>query len=52
MSDKPLRHAVGESEDCAVPVKVPNNGPPGPAEELEGRRSIKENAGEPRSPTA
>ena len=47
MSDKPLRHAVGESEDCAVPVKVPNNGPPGSAEELEGRRSIKENAGEP-----
>jgi len=46
MSDKPLVYAVGESDDCIVPKKVPNNDPQGWAEEPEGRRSIKENAGE------
>src|SRR5258706_7987532 len=43
MSDESPMHAVGESHDCVVPAKVPNKGPQGSAEGLEGRRSIKEN---------
>ena len=46
MSDESLMHAAGESHDCVVPTKVPNKEPQGSAEGLEGRRSIKENAGE------
>jgi len=46
MSDKPLVYAAGESDDCIVPRKVPNNHPQGWAEEREGRRSIKENTGQ------
>lgn len=47
MSGKSLTHAVGESEGCVVPAKVPNNGPCGSAEGLEGRQPDKENSGEP-----
>jgi RNA-directed DNA polymerase len=46
MSDKSLMYAAGESHDCVVPAKAPNKEPQGTAEGLEGRRSIKENAGE------
>jgi len=46
MSDETFMHAAGESHDCVVPAKGPNKGPQGPAEELEGRRSIKENTQE------
>ena len=46
MSDETFMHAAGESHDCVVPAKVPNKGPQGSAEELEGRRSIKENTQE------
>jgi RNA-directed DNA polymerase len=45
MSGKSLMHAVGESEGCVVPAKVPNNGPPGTLEGLKGRRPDKENSG-------
>jgi hypothetical protein len=46
MSDKSLAYAAGESEGCVVPAKVPNKGPSGTAEGLEGRRPNKENPGE------
>lgn len=46
MSGKSLTHAAGESEGCVVPAKVPNNGPLGSAEGLEGRQPDKENSGE------
>ena len=46
MSGKFLMHAAGESEGCVVPAKVPNHGPSGSAEGLEGRRPDKENSGE------
>lgn len=46
MSDKSFMHAVGESHDCIVPAKAPNQDPRGSAEGPEGRRSIKENTGE------
>ena len=44
MSGKSLMHAAGESQGCVVPTKVPNNGPGGSAEGLEGRRPDKENS--------
>jgi len=46
MSDESFMHAAGESHDCVVPTKAPNKDPRGSAEGPEGRRSIKENAGE------
>lgn len=46
-NSKPLMDATGESDDCILPTKDPNKGPCGLAEDLEGRRSIKENSGEP-----
>ena len=47
MSDESFRYAVGELHDCVVPAKAPKKDPRGSAERLEGRRSIKENTGEP-----
>jgi RNA-directed DNA polymerase len=46
MSDESFMHAAGESHACVVPTKAPNKGPRGSAEELEERRTIKENTGE------
>jgi hypothetical protein len=46
MSNESLMHAAGESHDCIVPANAPNKGSQGSAEELGGRRSIKENTGE------
>jgi len=43
MSDESFMHAAGESHDCVVPAKAPNEDRQGLAEGLEGRRSIKEN---------
>jgi hypothetical protein len=43
MSDESFMHAAGESHDCVVPAKAPNQDPQGSAEGPEGRRSIKEN---------
>ena len=43
MSDKPLVHGAGKSDDPVVPAKVPNKGGPPPAEGLEGSGLVKEN---------
>ena len=40
MSDKPLMHAIGKSDDCVIPMRDPNQGGTPSAEGLEGRRSI------------
>ena len=41
---KPDRHAAEESDDAAVPMKLPNNEAQASAEAVEGRASIKENS--------
>ena len=46
MSDKPLRHAIGKSDDCVLARRDPNQGGTPSAEGLEGRRSIAENTPE------
>ena len=46
MSDESFMHAAGESHDCIVLTKAPNQDAPRSAEGLEGRQSIKENSGE------
>jgi len=37
MSDESFMHAAGESHDCVVPAKAPNEDRQGLAEGLEGR---------------
>ena len=44
MSDKPFRHAAGESDNSVVPAKAPNKEDPHSAEGLEGSGLIEENA--------
>jgi RNA-directed DNA polymerase len=46
MSDKSFMYAARESDNCIVSAKAPNKDPQRSAEELEGRRLIKENTGE------
>ena len=43
MSDESFMHAAGESHDCVVPAKAPNQDPQGSTEGPEGRRLIQEN---------
>jgi hypothetical protein len=50
VSQESNMYAGGESDDCVLPSKCPNNGGQAPAEGMEGRQLTKENIGQATAP--